>query len=82
MMNVGLVLVAYFKSPANGFSSLVVGFVQGWEGRYLQGNLWYSLPASMTSRLASLTFKIGEQSVRRREGEKFRFYHGNTVPIS
>ena len=26
--------------------------------RCLQGNLWYSPPASMTSRLASVTFKM------------------------
>ena len=26
--------------------------------RCLQGNLWYSPPANMTSRLASVTFKI------------------------
>ena len=26
--------------------------------RCLQGNLWYSQPASMTSRLASVTFKM------------------------
>ena len=31
----------------------------GWEGvRCLQGNLWYSPPASMTSRLASVTLKM------------------------
>ena len=35
--------------------------------RCLQGNLWYSPPASMTSRLSSVTFK-GEQSVHRRGG--------------
>ena len=31
---------------------------QGGGGRCLQGNLWYSSSASMTSRLASVTFKI------------------------
>ena len=30
----------------------------GEGGRCLQGNLWYSPPASMTSRLASVTFKM------------------------
>ena len=30
-------------------------------GRCLQGNLWYSPPASMTSRLASLTFKMASK---------------------
>ena len=30
----------------------------GGGGRCLQGNLWYSPPASMTSRLASVTFKM------------------------
>ena len=40
-------------------------FIQGgWGGgevRYLQGNLWYSPPASMTSRLASVTFKMASK---------------------
>ena len=32
------------------------------EGRRcLQGNLWYSPPASMTSRLASVTFKMASK---------------------
>ena len=30
----------------------------GAGGRCLQGNLWYSPPASMTSRLASVTLKM------------------------
>ena len=29
--------------------------------RCLQGNLWYSPPASMTSRLASVTFKMASK---------------------
>ena len=33
----------------------------GGEGRYLQANLWYSPPASMTSRLASVTFKMASK---------------------
>ena len=42
--------------------------------RCLQGNRWVSRPAS--------DFQNGEQSVRRRDGLKFRIYHGNIVPIS
>ena len=34
---------------------------KGGEVRYLQGNLWYSPPASMTSRLASVTFKMASK---------------------
>ena len=30
-------------------------------GRCLQGNLWHSPPASMTSRLASVTFKMASK---------------------
>ena len=30
-------------------------------GGCLQGNLWYSAPASMTSRLASVTFKMASK---------------------
>ena len=33
----------------------------GGGGRCLQGNLWYSPPASMTSRLASVTFKMASK---------------------
>ena len=33
----------------------------GGGGRCLQGNLWYSPPASMTSRLASVTFKMANK---------------------
>ena len=33
----------------------------GSVGRCLQGNLWYSLSASMTSRLASVTFKMASK---------------------
>ena len=39
-------------------------------GRCLQGNLLYSPPASMTSRLASVTFKMAS-----------KVWFGNTVPI-
>ena len=35
---------------------------------------------AVTSRVSD--FQNGEQSVYRRDGQKFRFYHGNTVPIS
>ena len=30
-------------------------------GRCVQGNLWYSPPASMTSRLVSVTFKMASK---------------------
>ena len=33
----------------------------GGRGRCLQGNLWYSPPASMTSRLALVTFKMASK---------------------
>ena len=33
----------------------------GGGGRCLQGNLWYRPPASMTSRLASVTFKMASK---------------------
>ena len=33
----------------------------GREGRCLQGNLWYSPPASLTSRLASVTVKMASK---------------------
>ena len=33
----------------------------GMEGRCLHGNLWYSPPTSVTSRLTSVTFKIASK---------------------
>ena len=36
-------------------------FEQGGRGRCLQGNLWYSPPSNMTSRLASVTFKMASK---------------------
>ena len=33
----------------------------GGVGKCLQGNLWYSPPATMTSRLASATFKMASK---------------------
>ena len=48
-------------------------------GRCLQGNLCtVRLPVW---RHVSRQW-LSKQSVHRRDGEKFRFYHGNTVPIS
>ena len=44
------------KPKINGFERKP----RGW-GRCLQGNLWYSPPASMTSRLASVTFKMASE---------------------
>ena len=38
---------------------VLIGWRQG--GRWLQGNLWYSPPASMTSLLASVTFKMASK---------------------
>ena len=36
-------------------------FKQGGGGGCLQGNLWYSPPASMMSRLASVNFKMASK---------------------
>ena len=43
------------------------------EGRYLQGNLWYSPPASMTSRLASVTFKMASKVFIEETDKNFDF---------
>ena len=44
------------------FCSVSMGTMKGgWGGRCLQGNLWHSPPASMTSRLASVTFKMANK---------------------
>ena len=54
----------------------------GGEGRCLQGNWWFSPPASMTSRLASATFKMASKVFLEETDTKFRIYHTYTVPIS
>ena len=41
--------------------------------RYLQGNLWYSPPASMTSRLASVTFKMASKVFIEETDKNFDF---------
>ena len=41
------------------------------EGRCLQGDLWYSRPASMTSRLASVTFKMASKVFIEETDKKF-----------
>ena len=48
----------------------------------LQGNMCYSPPASMTSRLESVTFKMASKVFIEETEKKFRFHHGNTVSIS
>ena len=43
------------------FSSKGILFYRGGVGMCLQGNLWYSPPGSMTSRLVSVTFKMASK---------------------
>ena len=45
----------------------------GRGGRCLQGNLWYSPPASMTSRLASVTFKMASKVFIKEKDKNFDF---------
>ena len=42
-------------------------------GRFLQGNLWYSPPTSMTSRLGSLTFKMANKVFIEETDKNFDF---------
>ena len=46
---------------------------RGGGGRCLQGNLWYSPPASMTSRLASVTFKMANKVFIEETDKNFDF---------
>ena len=43
------------------------------RGGYRQGNLWYSPPASMTSRLASVTFKMASKVFIEETDKNFDF---------
>ena len=45
----------------------------GGGGRCLQGNLWYSPPASMRSRLASVTFKMANKVFIEETDKNFDF---------
>ena len=45
----------------------------GGGGWCLQGNLWYSPPASMTSRLASVTFKMASKVFIEETDKNFDF---------
>ena len=45
----------------------------GGGGRCLQGNLWYSPPASMTSRLASVTFNMASKVFIEETDKNFDF---------
>ena len=49
------------------------GPVQGGGGRCLQGNLWYSPPASMTSSLVSVTFKMASKVFIEQTDKNFDF---------
>ena len=55
------------SGPLLLFESAVCG------GRCLQGNLWYSAPASMTSRLASVTLKMASKVFIEETGKNFDF---------
>ena len=55
----------------NGFLEATPGCRGG--GRCLQGNLWYSPPASMTSRLASVTFKTASKVFIEETDKNFDF---------
>ena len=46
---------------------------RGFGFRCLQGNLWYSPPGSMTSRLASMTFKMASKVFIEETDKNFDF---------
>ena len=56
-----------------------LGMPRGWEAS-LRKSVVQSSQYDVTSRVTD--FQNGEQSVHRGDRQKFRFYHGNTVPIS
>ena len=55
------------------FYFLINRGVGGGGGRCLQGNLWCSPPASMTSRLASVTFKMASKVFIEETDKNFDF---------
>ena len=54
----------------------------GERGDGVQGNQWFNPPASMTSRLAALTFKMANKMFIEEMDENFEFITFNAVPIS
>ena len=50
-----------------------IGLHRGGGGRCLQGNLWYIPPASITSRLASVTFKMASKVFIEETDKNFNF---------
>ena len=50
-----------------------INLYQGGGGRCLQGSLWYSPPASMTSSLASVTFKMASKEFIEETDKNFDF---------
>ena len=48
----------------------------GGGGRCIQGNLWYIPPASITSRLASVTFKMASKVFIEETDKNFDFITG------
>ena len=61
-----------FFSWARGIGiKFVLSLCRG--GRCLQGNLWYSPPVSMTSRLASVTFKMASKVFIEEADKNFDF---------
>ena len=63
----------YKQIITNGRNEECVTFHQGVGGRCLQGNLWYSPPASMTSHLASVTFKMASKEYIEETDKMFDF---------
>ena len=47
--------------------------IPGGEKRWLQGNLWYSPPSIMTSRLTSVTFKMASRVFIEETDKNFDF---------
>ena len=55
---------------------ILIGRKKMWEfqgGRCLQGNRWFSPPASMTSLVASVTFKMVSKVFIKETGKNFEF---------
>ena len=57
------------------FVTVIEHYMGGGGGRVwcLQGNMWYSPPASMTSRLASVTFKMASKVFIEETDKNFDF---------
>ena len=65
--------VSGVKIEPSTSAHLIYHLIYRYQGRCLQRNLWYRPPASMTSHLASVTFKMANKVFIEETDKNFDF---------